>query len=589
MGLLPRVLVDDAWHGAGADGACEVQGSEVRCPAGAAGEVIAKVDGANVQVRFEPSAGATVEAISLEGDAVLPGAGAWLSNGFQSWSQTGVLALGPAPSDDELAKALSARGDSEVERDGNELSWWYSYVGGGDYSLFAGALSGDRFKPWVQMSRTDAGLVHVRLVSGDAGEQVAAVAGQPVAGESWELGLGSSLTQMLTSWGKAIPSRRATHPLAPLRGWNSWYQLWDKVDEQAVRGNAALVKETFAYSASDPFYVVVDDGWQNKWGEWEPNAKFPSGISGLVADLHAGGFKAGVWLAPLLVQEDSTLVTDHPDWFVQGAVYDHALHGPMRVLDVTNTEAAAHLTDVITTLKGWGLDFLKIDFLFAGTYEGARAKPVTGMEAYAEALRLIRQAAGDDLVIAAVGAPPIASFPYVDGWRLGGDIALEPFGPSWYFVLNQARSLAARWPLCAATLCDADPPLLRKLPDNEVNVGVWVAAAARGLLFLSDDLRALPDDRLHWKLTEAQAECLQHEGGRAPRSQFPDTLPSTLTNAVIDQVARKSQHAIPFVWDPVGWISRDQLTINFTDEPLPAGYRPVAPHTADEWQSVTNE
>lgn len=584
MGLYPSVMIGGAWHGAGRDGACTAGGTTLVCPAGEAGTVSAEVIGATARVLFSASGNVQVQALALEGNVVLPGARAWLSNGFQSWSQTGVLALGPQPGDEALAKALSARGDAEVDRYGNELSWWYSFAGGGDFSLFAGALTGDRFKPWIQMSRDADGPVLVRLVSGGAGENVSAVAGEQVQGELFMLGLGNALNSTLTTWGQSIPSRRSAHPIDPVFGWNSWYELWDKVDEQAVRQNADLVKETFAWSAARPFYIVVDDGWQQKWGEWQPNDKFPSGISGLAADLHAQGFKAGVWIAPFLVEEGSALVTDHPDWFVQDAVYNHSLHGPMRILDVTNPDAAQHLREVISTLVSWGLDFLKIDFLFAATYEGQRAGAVTGMEAYAKGLQLIREAAGPETIIISVGAPPVATFPYVDGWRLGGDIAFEPFGPSWYFLINQARSLAARWPLCEATLCDADPPLLRTLPDNEVNVGVWVALAARGVVFLSDDLRKLPQERLHWALTDEQARALQAGEGRAPRSMYPDSLPQTLTNAVIDQVARKSQHAIPAVWDSAHGVSDTQLTINFTDDPLPEGYRPVAPHTAEEWR-----
>jgi len=588
--LAPRVKVDGSWHGAGIDGPCEEFDREYRCPAGIAGAVTARVEGSSVRVRFEAATSAQVEAVSLDGELVLPGAKAWLSNGFQSWSQTGVVALGDPVSDDALQTALTARGAAEVDRYGNELSWWYSFVGGGDYSFVAGATTGIRFKPWVQISRADdAATIQVRLVSGGTGERIDLSSGGSVEGETFRVGIGSSLVHLLTEYGKAIASRRTSHPIGTLRGWNSWYELWDKVTEQDVRDNAALVQQTFVYSATQPFYVVVDDGWQQKWGEWDPNDKFPSGIDALVSDLHAAGLRAGVWIAPLLVQQDSTLVTGHPAWFVQDAVFDHTVHGPMKILDVTNPDAAAHLASVIQKLRSWNLDFLKIDFLFAGTYEGTRSSPVTGMEAYAEALRIIREAAGDDLVIVAVGAPPVASFPYVDGWRLGGDIAFEPFGPSWYFLINQARSVAGRWPLCEATLCDADPPLLRKLPESEVDVGVWVALAAGGVMFLSDDLRNLPDDRLHWQLTGSQSEMLLHGGRRIPVVQIPDEIPSTLTNAVIDHISRKSQHAIPTEWvDPHGG-SPARLTINFTDGPLPPEHRAVPPHTAEEWYPALNE
>lgn len=584
--LVPRVKIDGAWRGGGGDGVCSESAGSVACPAGDAGRVVAEVAGSNVVLRFEASRAVVLEALSLEGTAQVPGATAWLSNGFQSWSQSGMIALGVAPSEDALAKALAARGDGEVDRYGNELSWWYTYAGGGSISLFAGATTGDRFRPWAQMQRETVGGLRVRLVSGATGEKVAMAAGQSVAGETWRVQLGTDTSGMLASYGKSLPTRRSTHPTPPLRGWNSWYELWDKVTENDVRANAALVPQTAVQSDTAPVYVVVDDGWQKKWGEWEANEKFPSGIAKLASDLKAKNLRTGVWLAPLLVQADSVLVTEHPDWFVQGAEYPHATDGMMRILDVTQPEAAAHLSSVIATLVSWGLDLLKIDFLFAGTFEGKRFKDVTGMQAYGEAMRLIREAAGETTVLVAVGSPPIPTFLQVDAWRMGGDIAFEPFGPSWYFLINQARSLSVRWPLCFATLCDADPPLLRKLPTNEVDVGVWVAAAAGGALFLSDDLPKLPPDRLHWALSASQNKQVSRGIPMHPQPQHPSALPATLTNAVIDQVTGKSQHAIPSAW-----VQADGTTVvlNFTDSPLASDAQTVAPHTAAERRVVGNE
>ena len=113
------------------------------------------------------------------------------------------------------------------------------------------------------------------------------------------------------------------------------------------------------------------------------------------------------------------------------------------------------------------------------------------MEAFARALTLIREAAGEQTGLLAVGSPGLAAFPHVDAWRVGGDIALEPLGPSWAFVISQGRNLSARWHLCLATHCDADPALLRVLPRQEVEVGSWYVAFAGGALFLYLQLRSI--------------------------------------------------------------------------------------------------
>ena len=63
-------------------------------------------------------------------------------------------------------------------------------------------------------------------------------------------------------------------------------------------------------------------------------------------------------------------------------------------LDITHPGAADYLSQVLATMRGWGIDHFKIDFMYAGGYEGRRHQHVTGVEAFRQALGLIRQAIG---------------------------------------------------------------------------------------------------------------------------------------------------------------------------------------------------
>jgi Melibiase len=581
--LLPRVRYGEAWHGAGSDGACTVSARQATCPAGASGAVELDWEGstATATVKFSAKHATTVQGFELDGPVGLDGATEWISNGFQSWSQSGAIALGATIPETDLQKALLERGDGETERDGHELSWSFSVLGGGSESLLVGAISAKRFRPWVQFTAPKSGEVAARIGSGYAGESVAVAAGQTLAGEAFHVEFGKSLPALLAHYAKALRSRRTSeaHPPAAQAGWNSWYQFWDGVSEQNIRDNAPLAKKLLAplLPAGTPLRIVVDDGWEQDWGDWQPNSKFPSGLDGLAKDLKAQGFHVGVWLAPLLVSQKSPLVAAHPDWFVQGAVYDQLKNGPMDILDVENAGAAAHLESVIHTIVSWGYDLLKIDYLFAGTYEGGRAKDVTGMQAYAKALSLIRQAAGDGTLLIAVGAPGVASLPYVDGWRVGGDIALEPFGPSWPFVVDEARSVAARTPLCLATLCDADPALLRVLPQNEVGAGGWVAAFGGGAIFLSDDLTKLDASRVAWGLDVKRVKLATGADPAIPEDYLPDDAPDALSNAIVDQLSSKSTGVVPRVWDlPDG----TRVAINASDAAIDVGGTSVPAESA---------
>ncbi|MBI2892231.1 MAG: alpha-galactosidase [Deltaproteobacteria bacterium] len=578
--LLPRVLVDGVWLGGGDDGTCSVgAGGEVVCPA-RDGQVSARLDGDALDVRFTAGDEAVVVGgLELAGDAMIPGATTWFSNGLQSWSQSGAISLGPPAPEEDLAEALVTRGDGEVLRGGRELSWWFTAVGGGGCTLVAGAVSAERFHPWAQAGLDAAGGIALRVASGGAGEQVAVGAGQSIDAETWRVEIGDDAAALLERYGRALPSRRSATPVAAEAGWNSWYELWDGVDEEAVLQNALLAREVLGprLPQGTPLRIVVDDGWEVSWGEWEPNEKFPSGLDGLAADLHDQGFEVGVWLAPLLVDAQSSLVAEHPDWFVGGASYSVFGEGELRILDPTSPEAAEHLAGVIRRLVAWGYDFLKIDFLFAGAYEGHRAQPVTGLEAYRRALSVIREAAGEDVVLLAVGAPGPPSFPMVDGWRFGGDIVLPLFGPSWPFVANVARSLSVRFPLCFATLCDADPPILRTLERDEVEAGGWIVALSGGALFLSDDLRLLDADRPGWILDEERVALPLGGMPSIPEDPFGIDAPEELVSAIADEMAGQTRHLVPLVWRaPDG----ARIAWNASDEEATVGDVVVPPHAA---------
>jgi len=546
--LLPAVRVGGAWRGAGRDGGCALSGGELACPAGEVGEVRLGAAGGAWRVRLLAARGVVVEALALEGRARVEGARGVLSNGFQSWSQSGMLALGPLATDEQLFRALGQRGDAETLRGGAELSWWLGHVGGARAHLVAGALTADRLRSWVQAGLDEGGGLFVRLGSGGVA-RVALAAGGELAGEHWHLGLGEEPLGLLGAYGRALPGRRRVVAAAPELGWNSWYELWGAVDAEAVRENAAAARAAFAgLAGAEPLRVVVDDGWQVAWGQWEPNAKFPAGLAGLAAELGAQGQRLGAWFAPLLVDEDSQVFREHPEWLVGGATFQHG-HGLCHVLDVTHPGAAAFLADSVRRLVGWGCTFLKIDFLFAGTYEGARHEPMTGMAAFARALALVREAAGEEVVILAVGAPPVPVAPFVDAWRSGGDIAWPAAAPAWAMAVNQARSLSVRWPFCEAMLCDPDPPILRApLTPDEVGFGAWVVALAGGGLFLSDDLRALPAERYALGL-DADRVGLSLAGAPArPEDPLPEELPARLSTAVEDVLTGLNSHALPRRW-----------------------------------------
>ena len=500
------------------------------------GEVtVTRLGDSTLKMGFSAHRAVNVQALALEGEATLPGARAWLSNGAQSWSQSGVIRLGARPQQKQLDSALRATGWGEEYRKGRELSWEYTYVGGGRRALVAGALSANRFRPWLQVSRSGPGKVGIRMVSGGAGESVFVGAGKRLKGERWHVELGRSrrLPKMLEAYAAQLSSRPVKHRRGPTVAWNSWYQLYTRVTEAAVRQNARHLKEAAVGIEGVTPSVVIDDGWEKDWGDWTGNRKkFPRGVARVAKDLKAEGISPGIWLAPFLASVKAPVVREHPEWFVQDHVFRHGGRR-YRVLDVTHPGAAKKLERTVRGLVGVGFETLKIDFLATGSAEGKRHQQVTGMQAYHRGMQIIRKAAGPGTRLIASGAPGVATFGYVDAWRVAADVAWPvpsaATGPTWPEVVSLARNLGARWFLHRAVGLDTDPMLLRGWRDPaKLHAATSLPGLAGHGIQLSDDLTRLSPERLRQGLRPKVVDMAMSGKASRPARLIPRQVPSDL-------------------------------------------------------------
>jgi alpha-galactosidase len=206
-----------------------------------------------------------------------------------------------------------------------------------------------------------------------------------------------------------------------LRVWCSWYSLYTGIDE------TRLLK--ILHDLGDLLFEVfqVDDGWQKAIGDWEPNAKFPGGMDGMAVRIKATGRKAGLWLSPLLVVPSSRLYHAHPDWLLRDGHGRPVSAGfnwgeKMYALDTTQPEVLDWLRALMQKERGWGYEYVKLDFLYAGALPGQRHANMPREAAYRAGLKAIREALGEAYFLAC-GAPVLPSLGLCDGLRVGPDVA----------------------------------------------------------------------------------------------------------------------------------------------------------------------
>ena len=146
--------------------------------------------------------------------------------------------------------------------------------------------------------------------------------------------------------------------------YNSWYPFLFDVNEE----NCLAMVEQCAELGVELF--VIDDGWmpgrindRSGLGDWiaDPQ-RFPHGLRKIADRCHEKGILFGLWVEPEMVNPDSALFRQHPDWIIGDPTREHTLQRHQWVLNLARDEirdwAIGWLDQVIEENR---LDYLKWD------------------------------------------------------------------------------------------------------------------------------------------------------------------------------------------------------------------------------------
>ena len=209
-----------------------------------------------------------------------------------------------------------------------------------------------------------------------------------------------------------------------LAGYSSWYNRYEDISAASIRSD--LLGCTEQLQPGDLFQI--DDGWEGAVGDWlEPDfLKFPDGMKAAADEIHAKGFRAGLWLAPFVAEKESFLFRQHPDWFLQvdGKPWYAGINwSGFYALDIDNPEVVTYLTRVFRRVfDEWGYDLVKLDFLYAAAPVGSEKESRAGR--MLRAMKLLRKLCGDKLILGC-GVPLMPAFGLVDYCRISCDVGLD--------------------------------------------------------------------------------------------------------------------------------------------------------------------
>ena len=156
----------------------------------------------------------------------------------------------------------------------------------------------------------------------------------------------------------------AAHPGHQPVVLNVWEAVWFDHDVERLR----TIAERAARIGVER--LVLDDGWflgrrddTAGLGDWEVDPEvWPDGLAPFADHVRSLGMEFGLWFEPEMVNPDSELYRQHPDWILSSSGREPLLHRNQLVLDLTRPEAWQHVHDrVDTVLSQCPVDYVKWD------------------------------------------------------------------------------------------------------------------------------------------------------------------------------------------------------------------------------------
>lgn len=146
------------------------------------------------------------------------------------------------------------------------------------------------------------------------------------------------------------------------------YNSWESTEfNVSTKQQTALAKRAAAIGVE---LFVMDDGWfkgrkndRAGLGDWVTDEeKFPNGLDELIETVNSLSMKFGLWIEPEMVNPDSDLYRNHPDWTYH---YEHRNASELRhqlVLNLTRKDVQNYIFETLDNLlSNHNIEYIKWD------------------------------------------------------------------------------------------------------------------------------------------------------------------------------------------------------------------------------------
>jgi alpha-galactosidase len=144
--------------------------------------------------------------------------------------------------------------------------------------------------------------------------------------------------------------------------YNTWEPFFKNINEKLVMELAKAAADAGMKE------FIIDDGWQDSYGDWGIDMKkFPNGLKPVFDYIKSLGMKPGLWVSIGSAAPDSKVYKSHPEWFVIDKNGNHtSLHAPDDKGKFTacfGTGWYDYIKEILLKLSvDYGLEYFKLDF-----------------------------------------------------------------------------------------------------------------------------------------------------------------------------------------------------------------------------------
>ncbi|HEY3953833.1 MAG TPA: fibronectin type III domain-containing protein [Streptosporangiaceae bacterium] len=320
----------------------------------------------------------------------------------------------------------------------------------------------------------------------------------------------------------AVPQAASNLARRPYMGWSSWSLESTSYPGVNPGGSASWLTEQHVLAQAKveaaklkPYgydYVNIDAAWTNGFdGYGRPvanPARFPDGIGYVASKVHKLGLKLGIYLAvgldPTAYNNGNTPIYGAPGCDTSDIVYpDLRLTNGWNSayqIDYASPCAQAYIDSIADEFAGWGVDFLKLDGVGPGSFQGgANHDNTPDVEAWSRALKQTGRPIQFMISWALSHNDASTWQQYTNGWRIDTDV--ECYCNT---LVTWNNSVKERWDDVVQWIPDAGPGHWNNLDSLDVGNGamdgvtkaerqsymtLWAIEAAP--LYIGDELTRL--------------------------------------------------------------------------------------------------